>query len=351
MEGTVTLLIFSRNDVDNAIGLIRGLGSAVDQVIVIDSSKSSEFAKLKKEEKKMPGMRAYHTVALGVADVFRMYGLGKCNSDWVLYLDTDERISTRLKDDLRDIISGGGDAFAIKRYEDVRKGRKTNFFTWQTRLFKRGKVKFSGMLHEQADVFGNTARLGDLYYIEHRHELMHHERNEYFKLNRFERLSYADYNAKMLEYVSKMTVPEGGMPEKTLVGKAMLALLLMYEKATMRNMDSELSSHDYFIFYLLRNLAFNIKADGFMGIYGGVRGTLIQARKMREWRAEPDSREIFEIAQIINKIGIIRFLDLDKESTIRRLNKRYLGSRNQGIALLINLIREKHGKKNRSHVR
>jgi hypothetical protein len=58
---------------------------------------------------------------------------------------------------------------------------------------------------------------------------------------------------------------------------------------------------------------------------------------MEEWQKEGQSRLFFEISKEINKVGIIRFLELDNEKQAELI---YLANKDkeQGIGLLMDLL-------------
>jgi hypothetical protein len=53
--------------------------------------------------------------------------------------------------------------------------------------------------------------------------------------------------------------------------------------------------------------------------------------------------EIKAITRIIGRVGVTKYLNLDKEETIRRLNSKYRNQK-QGVELLIKLITERYEK-------
>ncbi len=102
----LTLLIFSRNDIDNALDLIKDMYKVSDEIVVMDGSDEIQHGYLigQKEVRKLKKVAIYRVVALGYADPLRMYGLSKCNNEWVFLIDTDERLSGSFKNDLHLII-------------------------------------------------------------------------------------------------------------------------------------------------------------------------------------------------------------------------------------------------------
>ena len=64
-------------------------------------------------------------------------------------------------------------------------------------------------------------------------------------------------------------------------------------------------------------------------------------KRINKWRSAKDSKTIFDIAKKIEKIGIIKYLRLDEDSTIHMLNKKYAGKK-QGVSLLITLLEDRY---------
>ena len=140
-RATVALLLFSHDDAENAIDLIKNLYPFVDEIVNIDSSKNGQHMMLIKEKKAMrlKKLRIYKNISLGIIELFKPWAIGLCKSDWILSIDTDERMNEDFKRDLRMVIGKSRcDAYAIRRYEYV-VNNVHGGFTWQTKLFRKGK--------------------------------------------------------------------------------------------------------------------------------------------------------------------------------------------------------------------
>jgi hypothetical protein len=222
----------------------------------------------------------YHTLALGYAEPLRQYGLNKCRNDWVLILDTDEWISTEFKRGLYLLVSNEQvNGYYIRRYEYARRGSTKGFFTWQLRLYRKSCALNKGMIHEMPIVSGEVVRLTRKdHFMDHVREVQ--ERDEYNKMFIF------DSN-----------------PTYMLVARD------LYISAKIRGVRSLLNP-----------------------------GKLINETLSNRGHQTEETREI---ARILEKEGVTRFLKLDKDETIRRLNSRYRNKR-QGISLLIKLIFEQY---------
>ena len=347
----LSLLIFSRNDTANALGLAKSMLNAVDQVVIIDSSDGKEHKKLVEKAKRYHKIEVYYTVPMGMTEPIRYYAFTKCKNEWVLLLDTDERLNSEFVDDIKDVINNAKcAAFAIKRYEESTATSHTQFFTWQNRLFMKDRVLFKGMIHEQPVVHGRLCTLDDKYFIAHRTDLMHHEKNDYNKMMLFEMLSYDEYRNAMADYARKFFALDTNSAKGKFVIGITKALLGFYAKITLKKPSSEIRRGDYLWFYFLRSIAYAYRQRNiwnisriwkdqvnYLNFIEGERG-----KACREFGLT--RRDLFKVSKRPNEIGVIKYLGLDSPKNVDKLTKDYLEDRinNKGIALTIRLIVEKY---------
>jgi hypothetical protein len=350
----LSLLTFSKNDIEDVLGLSKSLMDVCDQIVIIDSSNPKMHNELLNKTKAYKNIEVYYTLPLGYADPLRMYGLSKCKNEWILYLDTDERINNEFAKDIKNIIKkdkDSNDAFAIKRYEEMKnETEKTSpMFTWQIRLFKKDKVNFKGILHEQAEVNGRLNMLDNKYYIAHMEALRHQGRN-YGKMSIFEVFSYNDLNKVMKDYIRKAFALDEGTLKARMLYKITNVFLKTYEKLTFKKMDNEISRKDYLYFYFIRSCMFMFRQHKFyslLRVWKDQKNYLEYLEKEREAVADKykiKRIDIFHISKIINEIGIIKYLGFDKLENIDKLTKNYQKNiiKDKGIDLLIGLIVEKY---------
>ncbi len=347
----LTVLFFSRNDIDNAIGLVNDIKDVADEIVLIDQSDKEEKKKLMafKRRSKLRKFKVYDCIALGYPEPLQAYAFTKCTNEWVLRLDTDERIPEAFKRDIKRIVTETkSDSFAIKRYEFSGTDGKSNSTTWQTRLFKRSKTKYTGILDEQPSTDGRLEKLDAVdYYISHSEGLMNHEVRKrpfarYQEISRIDqRLSYELYNMKIIDYLSKFLAIKPETVKNTIAGKVVINWMKFYEWIFFKKMDQEVGDFDYFIYYSLINLAFVIQRKKPSDVFKIPAIAYRRLKNLNELKALPDGRIYFEISKIINKIGIIRFLELDNPDVMDGLTKKYKNKR-QGVALLIELLKEKY---------
>lgn len=344
MAERLSLLVFSRNDVEKTLALIDDMYSYVDEVVLVDSSDSRAHNRLlhEKQGRKLDKLRIFYAVALSYPDPLRMYAIKKCRYRWIMLIDTDERISQGLKKDLKKILGGARcSAFALRRYEDVRNEVHSSHYNWQIRLFLKDRTGFGGMLHEEPIIRGRVVRLtDDNYFMDHISEIKGRSSMEYYKMMKFTRMSYATFNETMVDYLYKLTVPDY-RTDKTASAGWVYRLLTGYEILGRKKPDEELSNFDYFVFYFSYSMFIGISTKNIRWALNSGRYALDMINNMKEWKAEPDGNEVFEISKILHKMGLIRFLDLDKDSTIEQLNRKYLGKK-QGVELLMKLLKERY---------
>ncbi len=345
----LSALIFSRDNASKTMHLVNSIIGICDQVVVVHSGRKADFAQLGRMARGLPKLDLYHTIALGYADPMRAYGLGKCRYRWVLYIDTDERINGELLSDIRKIIDNSKcDAFAIKRYEHAHtNGERGSFFTWQTRLYNKNKITYKGLLHEQPIVNGRLRKLDGRYCIMHIEELKAKGTKrtdlEYSMIKGYhDRLSYNMLNERMKDYLSKLVVPEGRRIEDTPIGKLVLGWMDFYQTMTLRNREKEISTFDYFIFYLMIEGTYTVKMKdlGYL-INEGMPTVINDTKRVSGFRKAINSNEVFEISKVLNKEGMIKYLMLDKDKVVETLNRKY-GNGKQGISLLIKLLNDRY---------
>ncbi len=347
----ISLLIFSRNDTANALDLAKSLLGSVDQVVIVDSSDEKEHKELVEKARQHHKIEVYYTLPLGYPDLLRAYGIGKCKMEWILLLDTDERLNGEFVQNLKEVVKGTKcDAFAIKRYEEASPEGHTAFFTWQTRLFKKANAEFKGIIHEQAIVHGRLCTLGDRYFIEHRTDLMHHGSNSYGKMQLFEMLSYKQYNEIVLDYVRKFFALDTNSAKSKIVQGLFRLMLRLYEALLFKKQEQEISKRDYLWFYFIRTLAYGFRQrrlGSLAKIWKGQKDYFEYLEKERKKLAEQygiSRQDLFNIAQHLYKEGVIKYLGFDKPENVDRLTHEYLEGRlkDKGIDLTIMLIVDRY---------
>lgn len=142
-----------------------------DEIIVVDSGNTDQTNKIAKEY----GARIIKSDSGSGYDQYRNDGLKAAKSDWILYVDADERVTPLLKQEIEQIISSDNQysAYEIPR-RNFYLGHEMNFGGWGNdrviRLFKKDKLhQYTNKLHEQPEVEGEIGLLNNpLVHFSHR---------------------------------------------------------------------------------------------------------------------------------------------------------------------------------------
>lgn len=161
----ITAIIIAKNSED----LIKDALESVmfcDEVIVIDNGSKDKTREISRNYAKV-----YDYNSSSFSEV-RNFGLSKVETDYVLYLDTDERISEELKKNIKDVLSKDSEYSGFKIY---RKNYYLGKNEWPyveklERLFKTEKLKkWEGDIHESPIVEGTIGQLkGYILHFTHR---------------------------------------------------------------------------------------------------------------------------------------------------------------------------------------
>lgn len=163
---TLGVVAISYNEEEDLPGFINHLIDWVDELIIVDSGstdKSIEIINNSSFEIKL--IKTTLEQAGGYA-ALRNLGIQECNSDWVVNMDIDERISKNLKVEILTSIN-------INKYNAFRY-RRLNYFlhrpmkaggwnSWNNpQLARKGAHTFEGILHEKCIVKGGDGKTGQL---------------------------------------------------------------------------------------------------------------------------------------------------------------------------------------------
>jgi glycosyltransferase involved in cell wall biosynthesis len=143
--------------------------SWVNEIVIIDNGEEDKASRIAKD---------YNAKVIksprGNFSDRRNLGAENSTSDWLFYIDVDERVTPALKKEIKDSVKNGSYlAYAIPR-SNILLGRKMHWGGWLPdyvlRLIKKDAlVKWSGALHEQPVVKGDVGKLKNpLIHISHR---------------------------------------------------------------------------------------------------------------------------------------------------------------------------------------
>ncbi|MDR1395096.1 MAG: glycosyltransferase family 2 protein [Deltaproteobacteria bacterium] len=149
-ECLVDVLVLTRNEAGNIVPCLesaRTLGDCLGELIVIDDFSDDQTVLLAGSA----GARAVQRALDDFASQ-RNFALGQARSDWVFFLDADERLSPGLARAVRDVVSRSPAAAGRLQRRSTAFGRKMRFGPlapdWVVRLFPRTQVRWTGLVHE-----------------------------------------------------------------------------------------------------------------------------------------------------------------------------------------------------------
>jgi len=179
----ITGLIITLNEEQNVAEVIQNI-DFVDEIIVLDSYSvdktveiAQSFDKVKVYQNKFENFTDQRNLALDYA-----------THNWILFLDADERLTPKLKEEIFQTIQQENTAEAYYFYRKFMfKGKPLHFSGWQTdkniRLFKKDAARYSKerLVHEILRVKGRTRVM--------KHKLIH-----------YSYINYHSYKLKMKNY-------------------------------------------------------------------------------------------------------------------------------------------------------
>ena len=164
----VSAIVIAKNEEKMIANCLDSL-SWCDEVIVVDNGSTDSTAELAKRQ----GATVEVMKQAGFAEL-RNKGLEKAIGEWVLYVDADERVTPRLKQEiLRSIKNVSISAYAIPR-NNIHYGKWLQYGGWGKdlviRLFRKSQLsKWVGEVHEHAEYGGETGAIVEsLVHLTHR---------------------------------------------------------------------------------------------------------------------------------------------------------------------------------------
>lgn len=183
VKNRLSAVFITFNEVINIDEVLANVQFA-DEIIVVDSfSTDGTIERIKKR----PRVKLLQRPFLNYTDQ-KAFALSQATNDWVLFMDADERLTDKLKNEVLNTINGEPKAAAYFFYRTFMFGNKVlRFSGWQSdknfRLFRKSKVQFTTdrIVHETLIVDGAVDVL--------KHKLVHYSYKD-----------YEDYKGKMIKY-------------------------------------------------------------------------------------------------------------------------------------------------------
>ncbi|HSH94765.1 MAG TPA: glycosyltransferase family 2 protein [Roseimicrobium sp.] len=154
----ITALVHTRNEEANLPQCLASLTWA-DEMVVADMASTDTTREIAAKL----GARVIEVPMADCVEKVRNQAIDACTGDWILILDADETIAPGLVSQLPGLMaqSDGVGAYALPR-KNYFLGVWLEHGLWpdhQVRFIRRGKVRWSGLVHELPEVGGEMVRL------------------------------------------------------------------------------------------------------------------------------------------------------------------------------------------------
>ena len=173
---SVALLVLAKNEEHNIVDCLES-ARGCDELIVIDDNSTDRTVALAEAQ----GARVVNHTLTGFADQFN-FARDQAQSDWIFYLDADERLSPGLVEDLRRHMAEYPNMVGTIKRRNFAFGARHRFGVLRPdrvpRLFPRQSINWQGLVHPFPDFSLPTKPLrGHLIHFTYRD--WHHYFNKY----------------------------------------------------------------------------------------------------------------------------------------------------------------------------
>ncbi len=151
MVSNLTVVILTKNEEMNIVDVIANAKQVTDKVLIVDSGSTDKTVELAKKNGAKVVYRAWDNDFAAQ----RNFALEHVDTEWVLYLDADERMNEELCKGVKIAVeSNFPKQYSIKRKSSAF-GKEFNYGVlrpdWVKRLFKRKNVSWVNKVHEKPE--------------------------------------------------------------------------------------------------------------------------------------------------------------------------------------------------------
>jgi hypothetical protein len=137
----VSACLITKNEALHLPSCLASLSAHVDEIVLVDTGSGDETVSIARSF----GCAVHELPWRNDFSEARNYGLDRAQSDWILYIDADERLSTANERPLRDLLPGAAAVAARIRFYP----RLDMTAYAEYRLFRRDpRIRFAGSMHE-----------------------------------------------------------------------------------------------------------------------------------------------------------------------------------------------------------
>lgn len=189
----LSVVINTRNEEKNLPQAIASVRQLADEIVVVDMESEDKTCEVAKRN----SAKVYKYKNVGYVEPARNFAIGKATNDWIFILDADEEVSSGLAKTIKSIIKdeNSADFYRIARKNIIFSKFIKHSRWWpdyNIRLFKRGMVTWSEIIHSVPETHGDGV---DLEAVEDNAIIHHH----YISVEQFiERMNrYTGEHAKL----------------------------------------------------------------------------------------------------------------------------------------------------------
>ena len=255
---TFCFLTFTKDDVESAMHNVEVFYNRIDEIVIIDSSNHLNYRKLL-EIKNNFKVKIYHVIPTGHTPPLMIYALNNVNSNYVIMLDSGEKISEDLLRDFKNFTYEH--AFNIRRIE-----KPFNSISWQVRIFQKNSIFFNGYLHEQSKTkLQNKIKKikNKKYYIIQDSDLGNNKKiKSYLMIDLIERPLTYNYLIKKIPIIGKFIKVNENYINKY-INKYIFILFIIYYKFYLKIHHVSKNEMKYYIDYLYLHYKITLKIKHF----------------------------------------------------------------------------------------
>ena len=152
---SLSAVVLTNNSEKKLSKCLESLAGWADEVIVVDGGSADGTVRIAETY----GAKVHSHEFLGAFSAERNFGSDKASGEWVLQLDSDEIVSDNFKKRCDEALPGTTCAAFKFRRKNVFLGHEFRYggwYHWSQHLFKKGRARYEGRVHEKMVVDGET---------------------------------------------------------------------------------------------------------------------------------------------------------------------------------------------------
>lgn len=145
----LTVVILTKNEELNIVEVVKNARLLTNKVLIVDSGSTDKTVELAKENGALIVYREWDNDF----SAQRNFALEHVDTEWLLYLDADERFNKELCCEIRKVVKGNKNIQCSIKRKSIAFGKEFNYGVlspdYVPRLFKTSHVKWENKVHER----------------------------------------------------------------------------------------------------------------------------------------------------------------------------------------------------------